>query len=131
MQRGVAAARNRHAFQCKLGRELVRAQRSLCPRVIIWTGLETVAHRRALPLQRTTHNRVGVRLDNQHFVPTVDNYEAEIQCGLAFRGYCSSAPAVRIDRVRPCDLFEPVKLAILASRYVSAYHSFSRRVDPE
>jgi hypothetical protein len=33
-------------------------------------------------------SRVRVRLKGQHFLPAVDNHEAEIQCGLAIRRYC-------------------------------------------
>ena len=81
--------------------------------------------------QSSADNRVRVRLNSQHFFPTVDNYEAEIQWGLAFRRYCKCARAVRIDRVRASDWFlcERQNRAILATRYMSAYHSFSRRVD--
>src|SRR5271165_6244932 len=81
--------------------------------------------------QRAVDNRVRVRLKGQHFLPAVDNHEAEIQCGLAIRRYCKCALAVRIDRVRPCDWFlsERENRAVLATRDVSVYDSISRSVD--
>jgi hypothetical protein len=83
-----------------------------------------------LPLQGSGDNRVCVRLNSKQFFTRIDNHEAEIQCGLAFRRYCNCALAVRIDRVRPCDWFisERENRAVLATRYVSPYHSISRSV---
>jgi hypothetical protein len=84
-----------------------------------------------LPLQGRGDNRLCVHLNRKHFFPTIDNHEAEIQCGLAFRRYCKCALAVRSDRVRPCDWFlsECEDRAVLATRYVSAYHAISRSVN--
>jgi hypothetical protein len=81
--------------------------------------------------QSAADNRVCVRLNGQHFPPTVDNHEAEVQFGQPLWRYRSRARAVLIDRVGTGDglVRERLIRAILGTCYVSAYLSFSRRVD--
>ena len=79
--------------------------------------------------QSTADNRVRVRLNGQQFLPAVHNHEAEVHFGLLLRRYGSRAPAVRADPVRTRDWFLSERRAILRTRYMSAYHSFSRRLD--
>src|SRR5579862_24224 len=79
------------------------SRQSLPPLAILKAAGRELFFTTVIAHQSTADNRVPVRFNGQHFLPVVDNHEAEIQGGLALRCYGSRALAVGVDLVRTGD----------------------------